>query len=636
MKRKLNENNVPEETLQTHAQPNNLTFSSLGLDARLLRGIAKEKWNTPTGIQAKSIPLALEGKDILAQSKTGSGKTGAYILPLLQAILKRKDNPNHSRCISALILVPTRELATQVAKSAESLSAFCSQDIRIENLTRKEDEKVQRARLADYPDIVIATPGRASYNLHNSALSLDNLTHLVIDEADLVLSYGYEEDLETLSKSIPKGVQTFLMSATLREEVELLKQQFCRNPILLSLEAEEESSGTISQYVVRCAEDEKFLLLYAICMLKLVKGKTIIFVGDIERCYRIKLFLEQFGVRSCVLNSELPINSRIHVVEEFNKGVYDIIVAADEHEVLGEEDESKSGRSRESISQAQVPGTEETILDSPLNNPHQVGKTTDNEVNEPKTTQFEERLDRSRKRRKGPKRDKEYGVARGIDFKNVACVLNFDLPTTSKSYTHRIGRTARAGNTGMALSFVVPLEVFRKAKPTSIRLKTAEHDESVLAKIEKSQRKRGLEIKPYNFDMTKLEGFRYRLGDAMRAVTREAIREARVRELRQELIKSEKLKRYFEENPTDLQHLRHDGELRAARLQQHLKHLPEYLLPPGGKKAVVDGASGFVGFAKDPRERNRIRRVRMSKTMKGRKPNVQSRKDPLKTFRATR
>src|SRR3982074_2098613 len=89
----------------------------------------------------------------------------------------------------------------------------------------------------------------------------------------------------------------------------------------------------------RCAEDEKFLLVYVIFKLKLIKGKCIIFVGDIDRCYRLKLYLEQFGTKSCILNSELPVNSRIHVVEEFNKNVYDIIIASDEHEILGEEGE---------------------------------------------------------------------------------------------------------------------------------------------------------------------------------------------------------------------------------------------------------------------------------------------------------
>jgi len=171
----------------------------------------------------------------------------------------------------------------------------------------------------------------------------------------------------------------------------------------------------------------------------------------------------------------------------------------------------------------------------------------------------------------------------------------------------------------MALSFVIPKENYRKHKPTSIA--STEKDEEVLAKIVKSQEKRGQQVKPYAFDMTKLNGFRYRLGDALRAVTGGAVREARLRELRQELIKSEKLKRHFEENPEDLKHLRHDGELRPAKVQPHLKHVPEYLVP-GGKKEVQESV-GFVSVHKRDGDR-RARRGRGGKRRgaSGRKVNV--------------
>ena len=129
----------------------------------------------------------------------------------------------------------------------------------------------------------------------------------------------------------------------------------------------------------------------------------------------------------------------------------------------------------------------------------------------------------------------------GIDFKNVAAVINFDLPTSASSYTHSIGRTARAGRAGMALSFVVPKDLYRKHIPTSTP--SAENDEKILARITKQQAKKGKELKPYNFNKEQVEAFRYRMNDALRAVTKVAIREARTRELRQELLKSEKLKR---------------------------------------------------------------------------------------------
>jgi ATP-dependent RNA helicase DDX56/DBP9 len=147
--------------------------------------------------------------------------------------------------------VPTRELAEQVHKVVESLSAFCAKDVRAVNLTQRVSEAVQRSLLADSPDIVIATPARAASNLDVSTVSLENLSHLVIDEADLVLSYGYDNDLQNVAKIMPKGVQTMLMSATLTTEVETLKGLFCRNPVVLELEETEDQGEGVSQYVVK-------------------------------------------------------------------------------------------------------------------------------------------------------------------------------------------------------------------------------------------------------------------------------------------------------------------------------------------------------------------------------------------------
>ena len=145
---------------------------------------------------------------------------------------------------------------------------------------------------------------------------------------------------------------------------------------------------------------------------------------------------------------------------------------------------------------------------------------------------------------KGKGKDKEYGVTRGVDFVDVACVLNFDLPTSSRSYTHRVGRTARAGRTGMSLSFVVPKDLWGKNKVVGC-LPTAERDEIVFGKIEKEQGARGSKIQEYQFDMKQVEAFRYRMEDALRAVTRSAVREARVKELKTEILNSDKLKVYI-------------------------------------------------------------------------------------------
>ncbi|KAF6230653.1 hypothetical protein HO173_011190 [Letharia columbiana] len=633
MKRKLDEDDVPMAVDTTHASKKPSNFNSLGLDSRLLQAVAQQNFSAPTLVQSRAIPLALEGKDILARSKTGSGKTAAYILPILQSILQKTSTSTTHKTTSALILVPTHELAKQVSDAASNFSAFCLKDIRAVNLNplsatkKKIPESVQRSLLAEAPDIVVATPARASLYLQSSAFSVEKLAHLVIDEADLILSYGHDDDLQIIAEAVPKGVQTILLSATLSTEVNTLKGLFCRNPAVLDLQETVDDGGGVSQYTVRCAEDAKFLLAYVIFKLKLIKGKCIIFVADIDRCYRLKLFFEQFGIKSCVLNSELPVNSRVHVVEEFNKNVYDIIIASDEHEVLDVREGRHSKKSKTAIDGPSASHGDDDATngeDPPSKSPASSTTHDDAASDSAKPADL-------KKQRKKSKESKEYGISRGIDFQNVACVLNFDLPTSSKSYTHRIGRTARAGKTGMALSFVVPAEHYHKHKPTT--LSSAQHDEEVLDTIMRLQKKKGKEVKDYHFDMKQVESFRYRMNDALRAVTRVAVREARTRELRQELLNSEKLKRHFEENPEDLHHLRHDGELRAARIQSHLRHIPEYLLPSNGKKGIAGEDIGFVGLRKNTD--NRIRKARMQNRMKGKGKKPAGRKsDPLKTFNA--
>lgn len=132
---------------------------------------------------------------------------------------------------------------------------------------------MQRSILSSAPDVVISTPARAWQNISNGALSVENLTHLVLDEADLVLSYGYDEDLQNIARSIPKGLQTILMSATLTTDVDTVKGLFCRDPTVLDLEEPDAEGEGVSQFYVKCGEDEKFLLAYVIFKLQLVKGK---------------------------------------------------------------------------------------------------------------------------------------------------------------------------------------------------------------------------------------------------------------------------------------------------------------------------------------------------------------------------
>ncbi|KAJ3179684.1 ATP-dependent DNA/RNA helicase, partial [Irineochytrium annulatum] len=219
---------------------------------------------------------------------------------------------------------------------------------------------------------------------------------------------------------------------------------------------------------------------------------------------------------------------------------------------------------------------------------------------------------KSKKRRKRlPNADSEYGVSRGVDFRRVRAVINFDLPTTSRSYTHRVGRTARGvGNKGWALSFVVPADKVpelplpkKKGKggqAGEVKMPLGARDEEVMARIERAQERAGRKVEEFVFDMGEVEGFRYRVEDALRAVTKTAVREARLKEIRQEILNSEKLKAHFEDNPRDLQALRHDRPLHPSRIQSHMKHVPDYLMPKRGDGwQKEEGRDGWTG-----RERN--------------------------------
>ncbi|KAL6942298.1 ATP-dependent DNA/RNA helicase [Hanseniaspora vineae] len=581
-----------------------VTFDSFKLDSRLLQSLKSNGYHHPTLIQSSAIPLAIQDKkDIIAKASTGSGKTLAYLIPVLQTILEfKKTNPDHSlqrdgSSSMGIILVPTRELSEQVYQVLQKIVTYCSQDIKSVNLSSSTvSDNVLKSLLMESPDVIISTPSRLVQVLDNnnsqrSNFTLEDLKFLVIDEVDLVLTFGYQEDLWKISEYLPlkKNLQTFLMSATLNDDIQNLKEKFCRSPAVLKLNDEEISKdqSKLAQYYVKVTEFDKFLLCYVIFKLNLIKGKTLIFVNNIDRGYRLKLVLEQFGIKSCILNSELPANSRQHIVEEFNKNVYQLLIATDDTEYIREEDEDQL----EEIEDSEE-GKQEKDKSSSINNKeYKIVK------------------------------DKEYGVSRGVDFKNVSCVLNFDLPTTAKSYVHRIGRTARSGKSGTAISFVVPLKDFGKHRPSSCP--TCKKDEKILSRIIKQQSKLGFEIQPYAFDISQMEGFRYRMEDGFRAVTQVAVREARIKELKQELLTSEKLKRHFEENPQDLQSLRHDKELHPARVQQHLKRVPEYLLPENArqdKKKI-----SFVPF-----HNNKKRRVHKKKGNNNRR---QGKTDALKSFK---
>lgn len=299
--------------------------------------------------------------------------------------------------------------------------------------------------------------------------------------------------------------------------------------------------------------------------LGLLKGKGLFFVNTIDSGYRLKLFLEQFHIRSAVLNAELPLRSRLNIIEQFNVGNFDYLIATDEST-----DASPHGSKKDD--------NEEEMSDD----------------------------ERPKKKKSKRKKDSEYGVARGLDFRAVSFVVNVDFPQSTQSYTHRIGRTARGGAKGVAFSLVeeesvAQMDMLAQVQETQPPLPATKPNSAVdhlqtaaptMQDGDDADDVKGREVvqdpdtipqpTPLDFNLQEIEGFRYRVEDVGRAVTKNLVRETRAAELKAEILNSQRLQNHFAENPSELQLLRHDRQAtHASKVQAHLKHVPNYLLPRG-------------------------------------------------------
>lgn len=570
--KQLNEEpDVVEEEEDDEAQ----SFEELGLEPRLIRALNKKEISItePTPIQRAAIPLILQGKDVVARAKTGSGKTLAYLLPLLQKLLSTADSNRKKLSPSAFILVPSGELCQQVYKEVSSLIDSCKAQLKVVQLTSNMPASDLRNALAGPPDILVSTPSCVAKSLSVGVLKSesinDSLEILVLDEADLLLSFGYEEDLKALTALVPRRCQCLLMSATSSADVDKLKKLVLHNPYVLTLPEvegvkDEVIPKNVQQFWVSCGDRDKLVHILALLKLDLVQKKVLIFTNAIDMSFRLKLFLEKFGIKSAVLNAELPQNSRLHILEEFNAGLFDYLIATDDRETK-EKEKANEGSLAET---------------------------------------------RKSKKHAKQKLDSEFGVVRGIDFKNVHTVINYDMPLSATGYVHRIGRTGRAYSTGSSVSLVSPdeMEILEEIKSF---LGDDENNESNV-------------ISPYPL-LTKnaVESLRYRAEDTAKSVTKIAVREARAQDLRNEILNSEKLKAHFEVNPRDLDLLKHDKVLSKKPPAPHLSDVPDYLLD-----ATTKEASKMVKLARAAMGNNNSGR------RQGPKRNFRKSKDPLKSFSA--
>ncbi|KAL8217849.1 hypothetical protein R6Q57_021222 [Mikania cordata] len=563
----LNTDENQEEDVQE------LTFEQIGLDPRLIRALTKKNVEKPTPIQQTGIPLILEGKDVVARAKTGSGKTFAYLLPLLQKLMSDNSlSSSEAQAPTAMILVPSRELCQQVYSEVLSLIELCRVQLKVVQLTGEPSFSEMATALAGPPQIFVSTPACVQRCLSAGVLRAksiqESLSFLVLDEADLLFTYGYEKNLKDLKAHIPKRCQCLLMSATSSEDVDNLKKLYLHNPYILTLPEVGDGKDDIvpknvQQFWIECSDRDKLLHILALLKLDLVQKKVLVFTNTIDTSFRLKLFLEQFGIKSAVLNAELPVNSRLHILEGFNAGLFDYLIATD-----------------------------------------------DSEMKEKEETDGHKQVEKKKsKKHKKQKLDLEFGVVRGIDFKNVYTVINFDMPVSAAGYVHRIGRTGRAYNKGQSISIVSPeeMEVFEE-----IKLFLGENKDKDLTYIA-----------PFPLlEKNAVEFLRYRAEDVARSVTKIVVKEARAQDLRNEILNSDKLKAHFQENPRDLDLLKHDKLLSKKTPAPHLRNVPEYLLDP-----TTQQASKFVKLTRAALGRNNNNKIN-----RGHKARFKKAGDPLKTF----
>jgi ATP-dependent RNA helicase DDX27 len=350
-----------------------ISFTDLNLSRSLLRAVTSMNFLQPTLIQARTIPLALLAKDICACAKTGSGKTAAFLLPVLERLLYRSKRAAVTR---VLILSPTRELSLQCYDVALKLSQYT--DITIAMIVGGVNLKNQEVELRRNPDIIIATPGRLIDHLHNTlSFSLEHVEVLIMDEADRLLELGFKEQLFEIVKKCPVGRQTMLFSATMTDEVEVLIGLSLHEPIRLFVDKNTETADNLQQEFVRvrvAKEPHRDAILLALCT-RSFKSKCLIFFKTKQMAHKMKIIFGLFGLKAAELHGALNQTERKENLLKFKLSQADYLMSTDL-------------------------------------------------------------------------------AARGLDIEGIETVINFNMPSTLTQYIHRIGRTARAGKKGLAVTLV--------------------------------------------------------------------------------------------------------------------------------------------------------------------------------------
>lgn len=346
------------------------TFEQFGLHSTVLKAIHEMGFEESTPIQEKTIPIAMEGRDLIGQAQTGTGKTAAFSIPLIEKIDVKEEH------IVALIMTPTRELAIQVAEEIAKLSRF--KGLRTLPIYGGQDIGRQIRALRQKPQVIIGTPGRLLDHINRKTIRLDHVQTVILDEADEMLDMGFLDDINLILSKLPEERQTLLFSATMPPNIKKLADTFLKNPEHVSVVPKQVSAPSVEQYYMEVHEQQKFEILSRLIDME-APDLAIIFGRTKRRVDELSEALKKRGYSAEGLHGDLSQNQRDMVMRKFRDGSIDVLVATDV-------------------------------------------------------------------------------AARGLDVSGVTHVFNFDLPQDPESYVHRIGRTGRAGNEGVAITFVTPRE----------------------------------------------------------------------------------------------------------------------------------------------------------------------------------
>ncbi len=308
-------------------------FTQLGLSQSILRAVQEQGYTHPTPIQAQAIPHVLTGKDVMGAAQTGTGKTAAFVLPILEKIspLANTSSSPARHPIRALVLTPTRELSDQVAENAFKYSKYT--DLKTAVVFGGVDISSQTHILRAGVELLIATPGRLLDHLAQKNANLSQVQILVLDEADRMLDMGFLPDLQKILSLIPsESRQTLLFSATFSPEIKKLAQQYLKDPVIIEVSRQNQTADTVTQMVHLVSSSDKFKVLEAVLHQRKVKGlptQCIIFANSRIGCARLSRALSQSGIKAEAIHGDKSQVERMSILDQFKKGEIDALVATD-------------------------------------------------------------------------------------------------------------------------------------------------------------------------------------------------------------------------------------------------------------------------------------------------------------------